>query len=134
MIRYALTCEENHSFEAWFASSAAYDEQASRGLVHCPECGSSRVIKAPMAPSIARGGDMQGKRAELTEAIRHMRAHVENTSEYVGDRFASEALKIHHDEAEPRGIYGEATREEATKLRDEGVEFYPLPELPEDHN
>lgn len=134
MIRYSLTCEKEHAFEAWFANSGAYDEQVSRGLVLCPICNSTKVTKAPMAPSIARGVETSRNAAKMTEAIRRLRAHVESNSEYVGDRFASEALKIHHEEAEPRGIHGEATREETDTLRDEGVEFYPMPELPEDHN
>ena len=32
MIRYALKCEADHPFEAWFGSSGDYDDQAARGL------------------------------------------------------------------------------------------------------
>ncbi|HVX82011.1 MAG TPA: DUF1178 family protein, partial [Devosiaceae bacterium] len=53
---------------------------------------------------------------------------------YVGDRFAEEARKIHFNDAEARGIYGEATPDEVTSLIEDGVEFMPLPTLPEDHN
>ena len=56
MIRYSLACERGHAFESWFASSSAYDKQAKRGLVACPVCGSTKVEKAIMAPSLARGG------------------------------------------------------------------------------
>jgi hypothetical protein len=133
MIRYRLNCEKGHGFEAWFANSKAYDDQAARGLVSCPHCGSSEISKAPMAPNITRGG--KGKTTNtLLKAARLAREHVVKTSEYVGDRFADEALRIHHKETEPRGIYGEATENEAETLREEGVEFYPLPVLPEDHN
>ena len=55
MIRYALNCDQGHPFESWFASSAAYDKQAKRGLVNCPVCGSVKVEKAIMAPSLAAG-------------------------------------------------------------------------------
>lgn len=130
MIHYALVCENAHAFEGWFANSAAFDEQSSRGHVQCPDCGSSKVTKAPMAPRIARGAD----RVDVLQVIRRVREHVAGTSDYVGDKFASEALKIHHEEVEPRGIYGEATKEEVEELHQEGVEFYPLPTLPEDHN
>jgi hypothetical protein len=54
MIRYALQCERRHGFESWFASSAAYDKQAGRKLIACPICGSTKVEKAIMAPSLAR--------------------------------------------------------------------------------
>ena len=42
--------------------------------------------------------------------------------------------RIHYNEAEKRGIYGEASSEEARALAEEGIEFHPLPMLPEDHN
>jgi hypothetical protein len=55
MIRYALVCDQGHSFESWFANSAAYDKQIKRSLVTCPACGSAKVEKAIMAPSLASG-------------------------------------------------------------------------------
>ena len=55
-------------------------------------------------------------------------------ADYVGDRFAEEARKIHYNEVEAHGIYGEATGEEAQALADEGIDFLPLPSLPEDRN
>jgi hypothetical protein len=54
MIRYALACDGGHTFESWFPSASAYDEQAARGLVTCPACDSARVTKQIMAPSVAR--------------------------------------------------------------------------------
>jgi hypothetical protein len=134
MIRYLLHCDNGHEFEAWFASSAAYDNQAAKGLVQCARCGTMKVSKAPMAPGIARGGKSAGGESERQEAVRRLRERVASTSDYVGDRFAREALKIHREQAEPRGIYGKATDEEAMALCEEGVEFYPLPMLPEEHN
>jgi hypothetical protein len=71
---------------------------------------------------------------ELVEAMRKLRAELESKSEYVGRRFPEEARKIHHEEVPARGIYGEATAEEAKALLEEGVDFLPLPTLPEDHN
>ena len=53
MIRYALSCENNHQFEAWFSGSAAFDEQSSSGHVLCPVCGSTAVDKALMTPSVS---------------------------------------------------------------------------------
>ena len=55
MIRYSLVCERKHEFEIWFKNSADYDKQAKRGLVSCPACGSEKVEKALMAPSLGRG-------------------------------------------------------------------------------
>jgi hypothetical protein len=161
MIRYRLKCQKRHEFEAWFADSEAYDRQARRREISCPKCGNTRVEKALMAPAIAKR-TVRRKRAtrpaepaasaqaaaaqaqsethrlaahgELAAAMRKMRAEVEAKSEYVGPRFPEEARKIHYDEAPARGIYGEATHEEAQALAEEGIEFVPLPPLPEDHN
>ena len=72
--------------------------------------------------------------AELTEMIRKLRTHVEENSEYVGPRFAEEARKIHYEETEARGIYGEASLEDARELTEEGIDVQPLPLLPEEHN
>jgi hypothetical protein len=55
MIRYSLICEKKHDFDIWFKNSADYDKQAKRGLVTCPACGSAKVEKALMAPSLGRG-------------------------------------------------------------------------------
>jgi hypothetical protein len=131
MIRYALTCENEHPFEAWFSTSEDYDDQAGRGLVECPFCASRTVRKAIMAPAV------QGTKREapqpsdvqslMMEAARKMRAHVEETFDYVGDRFASEARAIHEGEADARGIYGEATPAEVKELQQEGVPVAPLP-------
>jgi hypothetical protein len=71
---------------------------------------------------------------ELAAAMRKLRAEVEAKSEYVGPRFSEEARKIHYEEVPARGIHGEATADEAKALREEGIEFFPLPPLPEDRN
>jgi hypothetical protein len=132
VIRYALTCEHDHAFEAWFSSSADYDDQAERGLVECPFCASRQVRKAIMAPAVQgtkrdsepAAPDMQ---AMMMEAARKIRAHVEESFDYVGDRFAREARAIHEGESEARGIYGEATPAEVKALREDGVPVAPLP-------
>jgi hypothetical protein len=143
MIKYSLKCANAHEFEAWFANSSAYDRQSAARQVLCPHCGSEQVEKALMAPNIlaSQQKDKAPASAEPTAAqlealalLRKLREHVQENSEYVGPRFAEEALKIHHDEVEARSIYGEASEPEVKVLRDEGVEFYPLPVLPEDQN
>jgi hypothetical protein len=154
MIRYKLQCDGDHTFDAWFANSAAFDKQAKRGLVTCPQCGSSKVEKCIMAPNVGTKGNKKVDASpavpmkaantdaaqqspsftELRALMRRMREEVEAKSEYVGEKFAEEARKIHYEEAEARGIYGEASVEEARELHEEGVEFFPLPRLPEDQN
>lgn len=161
MIRYRLQCNKKHEFEAWFGSSSAYDRQAKRGQVECPECGSKKVSKTLMKPGVATGGHKSAAERvesvpaqavdvpapmtpELTAhrelqrqflaAMRQMRKEVEAKAEYVGPKFADEARKIHHKEAAERGIWGEATLEEARELHEDGIDCLPLPRLPEDTN
>lgn len=143
MIKYQLVCTNEHTFDAWFRDSAAYDRQAGAGEVLCPVCGTAEVSKALMAPRVGRRkGTDDGDRpvrdmppaekqamlaAKVGQALRLLRRHVEENCDYVGDRFAEEARKIHYGEADARGIYGETTSEEAEELREEGVEFYSVP-------
>lgn len=139
MIRYALICEHDHGFEAWFGSSSDYDDQSARGLVECPVCASTSVTKQIMAPSVAGtkktapAADVAAKmQTMMMEAAREVRAHVEQNFDYVGDAFAREARDIHEGRSEKREIYGEATAAEVKKLKDDGVPCAPLPSLPPD--
>jgi hypothetical protein len=158
MIRYSLRCEQNHSFESWFQSSSAYDQQVKRKLVTCPACGSAKVEKAIMAPRIVgkKGRDkaaapieataeaapavnepaslMMAQERELRAKIKELRDHIVKNADNVGERFPNEARAMHYGDKEHRPIYGEASPEEARALIDEGVEVSPLPVLPEDRN
>jgi hypothetical protein len=150
MIHYALQCGEGHEFEGWFRDSADFERQSKRGVVACPACGSTKVEKQMMAPAVsspkkkesASAGEPEKlqvaaadpRRAELVEALRELRKSVTANADYVGDKFSEEARKIHYKETEPRGIYGEASPDEAQELAEEGIEFHPLPRLPEDRN
>jgi len=135
MIVYDLKCQCGHAFEAWFKDSESFDRQAANGEVGCPLCGAGEVTKALMAPKISgRCGDHDPRpqqscapRSPIDKAIARLREHVTSTCDYVGERFADEARKIHYGEAEERGIYGEATRAEAEELKSEGVAVAPLP-------
>jgi len=148
MILYNLSCSADHVFEAWFKNSAAYDEQVAAGEVLCPVCGNASVAKAPMAPRIAKGGDRGGdsdpdqapdpgpqtytnnQAAELRRMLNELRRQVEENSDYVGDKFAEEARKIHYGEIDERNIYGEATEDQAEELTDEGIKVGRIPWLP----
>ena len=164
MIRYALKCEQGHTFESWFQNSAAFDKQAKRGLVACPICGSAKVEKAIMAPRLSRS-DAEASRPyrvpvpqlpvpqlpvpvpanaplavmspperELRKKLKELREHITKNADYVGARFPEQARKIHYGEIEHRSIYGEASPDEAKELHEEGIEFHPLPILPDEFN
>ena len=136
MIRYALKCEHAHGFEAWFSASADFDDQAERGLIECPFCGSRDIGKQIMAPAVAgtrksaMSADPAALQTMMMQAAREVRSHVEQNFDYVGDAFAREARDIHEGRSEKREIYGEATPAEVKKLRDDGVPCAPLPALP----
>ena len=160
MIRYALICRQGHEFESWFQDSAAYDKQAKRGLVSCPLCGSAKVEKAIMAPRLSATAKRRSKAIEAPETapeaappsapapvamispqeqeirakLKEFRDHLTKNADNVGAKFPEEARKMHYGEIEHRSIYGVASPEEAKELSEEGIEFHPLPSLPDERN
>ena len=160
MIRYALTCQQGHEFESWFQDSAAYDKQAKRGLVSCPHCGSAKVEKAIMAPRLSATAKRRSKAIEAPDTapeaapapvpapvamispqeqeirakLKELRDHLTKNADNVGAKFPEEARKMHYGEIDHRSIYGVASPEEAKELSEEGIEFHPLPSLPDERN
>lgn len=138
MIKFILVCHEGHEFEAWFRSGAAYEAQSAGAQVVCPHCGSQSVGKAIMAPAVAKRSAAAPQPSlpvhEQYQFVRKLRDEIHAKSEYVGGRFAEEARKMHFNESEQRGIYGEASPEEVKGLAEDGIPFLPLPRLPEDLN
>ena len=156
MIRYSLQCERGHAFESWFQTSSAYESQVKRKLVTCPACGSAKVEKAIMAPRIVgkKGREsaapapaaaaevatppstplLMAQERELRAKLRELRDHIVKNADNVGERFPTEARKMHYGDIEHRPIYGEASPDEARALIEEGVEVTPLPVLPDDRN
>ena len=125
MIVFDLQCADSGDvFEAWFRSGADFDEQAARGLVQCPVCGSGRIGKAPMAPRVA--AKSAGDVSPLAQ-FAALQAAVLKDSEWVGDRFAEEARAMHLGETDPRPVHGQATAADAQSLIDDGVPVTPLP-------
>ncbi len=153
MIHYNLRCSAEHGFDGWFANSASFDKQAALGLVECPMCGDTKVERAlmtpavstsravappepaaaskpegmPQVPTMTGGGRIP---AQLVSMLQKLRAEIEQNCDYVGPELAEEARKIHRGESEERGIYGEATADEAEALADEGIELRQIPWVP----
>jgi hypothetical protein len=158
VIQYALVCHKGHEFESWFQNSAAYDKQAKRGLVSCPLCGSAKVEKAIMAPRLARKDKstsivapaeesapapaqaptpvamISPQEKEFRAKLKELRDHLTANADNVGKKFPEEARKMHYGETEHRSIYGEASPQDAKDLHEEGIEFHPLPVLPDERN
>jgi hypothetical protein len=134
MIRYALRCENGHDFDSWFRSSDGYDAMRAAGQVACGECGSIKVEKALMAPTVS---EPRPATPRLTQpatpaetAMDKLRQHVEKNSDYVGNSFVAEARAMHQGTSPERAIHGEARIEDARKLIEDGIPVAPLPFLP----
>jgi hypothetical protein len=141
LIRFSLICDHGHEFDGWFRSNDDFEKQQKRGLIDCPECSSSKVHKALMAPAVSTSRKQEkvalAMSAEQRRIMAEMKAlsdKLRENADYVGNKFAEEARKIHFGEAEERGIYGEATPEEAKGLAEDGVPFMPLPVFPDERN
>lgn len=133
MIVFDLRCSGGHVFEAWFASSGAFDEQRGRRLVACPVCGDDDVAKAVMAPNVAVKGNrasatslLPAEAKELLAKVAAAQASALADSRWVGRDFAKEARAMHDGDAPQALIHGQATRDEAQALVDDGVAIAPL--------
>ena len=152
MIHYTLTCANRHEFAGWFRNSASFEDQAQTGLLECPVCGDKHVARALMAPALMKqraepapiappqpsvpepqqvtAGPPAQLPAQVIAALQRLRAAVEKHCDYVGPQFPEMARSIHRGETDHRGIYGEATPEEAEMLADEGIQVTPIPWVP----
>ncbi|MCH4026767.1 MAG: DUF1178 family protein [Acetobacter fabarum] len=152
MICYRLRCAHDHVFEGWYKDSSTFAMLRQKNLLNCPECGTSSVDQAPMAPAIVGraperlpqsdptptpdmaappapvAGQMPpGLPDAMLSALRDVRRTIEENCENMGNRFADEALRIHYGEAPERGIYGEMSQSQREELEEEGVAFQNVP-------
>lgn len=152
MICYRLRCAHDHVFEGWYKDSSTFAMLRQKNLLNCPECGTSSVDQAPMAPAIvgraperlpqsdptptpdmaappapAAGQIPPGLPDAMLSALRDVRRTIEENCENMGNRFADEALRIHYGEAPERGIYGEMSQSQREELEEEGVAFQNVP-------
>jgi hypothetical protein len=133
MIVYELVCGREHRFEGWFASADDYARQRESTMIRCPVCDDATIERRPSANvQVSRATAPAAERSDTSvvggdaEALRQLRSLIERTDN-VGLAFAEEARKIHYDEVPKRAIRGQATREDADALRDEGIDFMSLP-------
>jgi hypothetical protein len=148
---FDLRCAHEHTFEGWFGSEDDYLSQQARGLVSCPVCGDTAIVRTPSAPRLNLSGATSRTEApaptsgngparadvpspEVAQAQRQLQTlwmkairHVIANTEDVGSNFAEEARKIHYQEAPERNIRGTTSREEAEALAEEGIDIMSLP-------
>jgi hypothetical protein len=147
MIQFTMKCDKGHRFDSWFQSSDAFDKLKAAGMVACTHCGSTRVEKAMMAPSVqaSRGkpeapgsetgpdttpGPLSAPANPAEHAMTELRKTIEDNADYVGLDFVREARDMHEGLSTERAIYGEAKPDEARQLIDDGVPVAPLPFVP----
>jgi hypothetical protein len=140
MIVFDLACAQGHRFEGWFPSGEDFERQQAGGLVRCPACDAVEVQRLPSARvNVGKAAPpahpaapaepapsseaVAGLPPELVAKLRE----VVRASENVGARFPEEARRIHYNETPARSIRGQASREEADALREEGIDFASLP-------
>ena len=147
MIIFDLTCAHGHRFEGWFASADDFEQQAQAVMVRCPVCDDASVVRVPSAkvhvgratvdsPRVSEGAEAESETVAglPDDLVRKLREIVRNT-ENVGRRFPEEARKIHYEEVPPRPIRGQASKDDADALREEGIDFASLPPfLTRDHH
>jgi hypothetical protein len=150
MIKYSLTCDRDHGFESWFRDSAAYESLVAAHQIECAVCGSDRVRKALMAPSVVTArrkaapmpeappvqpvAMVDDQARKLRDAVRKLHRAITENADNVGRAFPEEARRIHDGDAPPRSIYGEATPEQVSALLEDGISLLPMPMLPDDQN
>ena len=152
MLVVDLHCEHGHVFEGWFASADDLASQQARGLVSCPVCASTEVVRRPSAtrlnvsalkadkaspPSPAITADVQADvepalpsveamQAMYLQAVRHVLQHTED----VGEGFVKEVRNIHRGDAPQRAVRGQADQDEVAELKEEGIDVLSVP-IPE---
>jgi hypothetical protein len=141
MIVYDLSCDQAHRFEGWFASADDFDAQVNDEQIACPVCGSVSVSRQLSAPHVNTGNATSAKPphpqqtavsgVSFDQMRRKFVEFVLNNTEDVGRSFPEEARKIHYEEEPKRPIRGQASRDEIQELHEEGVQIFPLPQLPD---
>jgi hypothetical protein len=132
MILFTLRCARGHEFEGWFRDGDGFESQRKAGEIACPECSETAVEKGVMAPRLGRSRDTMPaiSPGQLRAALVELRRQIETNCDYVGNRFAEEARRIHYGEMDPHSIYGEASEDESRELTEEGISFGRIPWIP----
>ena len=146
MMKYALICECDAKFEGWFPTSEDYENQLAKGQLLCPMCDSTKVRKDIQMPNIGKKSNKKSPRERGKENVLNMTGdqmvmggrarsllkslekHVKQNFENVGKNFAKEARKAVKGKRNEE-FYGTATKKEAKKLLDDGIDLFHVPSI-----
>ena len=142
MIKYRLVCKNcQNSFDSWFASSKEFEKLKKLKHLNCHKCNSLKVEKTLMSPSVVNSKEeilstsKDKKYLKVKNKIKEYQRFIKKNLDFVGDNFANEARSIHYNKKEKsKGIYGNATSDEISELKEEGIETETIPWLNENEN
>jgi hypothetical protein len=135
MIKYRLSCKKcNNIFDSWFGSSKEYEKLKNLKHLSCHFCNSGKVEKTLMAPRILNHYNKNISKNEykkfnkIKKQIHKYQKFIKNNFNYVGNNFVSEARSLHYDSKKKnKGIYGKASIDEISELKEEGIETEVIP-------
>ena len=136
MIKYKLTCKDcDLKFDSWFSSSKEFDKLKKINLINCTRCNSLKVKKTPMSPMVLNSSmkkineDLNQKKIiKFKNKIREYQKFIKKNFDYVGNNFAYKARALHYsDKKKLKGIYGKASSDEISDLKNEGIETEVIP-------
>ena len=142
MIKYKLVCKNcDLKFDSWFASSTEYEKLKKRKFLICHKCNSFKVEKTIMAPQLINAKSKNIEKIDIEKynkvkkTIKSYQKFIKENFKYVGNNFAYEARSIHYNkDKKSQGIYGNASSEEISDLRDEGIDTEVIPWFKDNEN
>ena len=142
MIKYKLICRNcDNLFDSWFSSSKEYEKVKKLKHLNCHNCNSFKVEKTLMSPNVLNSKDKivtiskNKKFFKIKSKIKEYQKFIKKNFNYVGDNFAYEARSIHYNkDKKSQGIYGNASSEEISDLRDEGIDTEVIPWFKDNEN
>ncbi|MDC1151426.1 DUF1178 family protein [Pelagibacteraceae bacterium] len=139
MIKYNLTCQNNHEFESWFSDSNEFDNLKKKKLLECIFCDSKKINKSIMSPMLS-GTRESNKVKMMSESLQkeknkllQLRKFIETNFEYVGEDFSNKVREVYYDKRSKKTIYGTATLEEKKELEEEGIDLLSIPWVNKDN-
>ena len=135
MIKYRLNCKNcNSSFDSWFGASKEYEKLKKLKHLNCYYCNSIKVEKTLMSPSVVNSRDNKAlilkdkKFYKIRSKIKEYQKFIKNNFDYVGENFVHEARSLHYNnKKKSKGIYGRATSDEVSELKQEGIDTDVIP-------
>ncbi len=155
MIKYSLKCSEvnclkKEPFDGWFQNSTSFKKQIKTGYISCPYCGSLKITKNLMSPSLKINKEMRPKKnlknvkknefneqpnnqLDMMVVLRNLKKEIQKNAEFVGKNFVKEAKAINAGKSKKRAIYGQANAKDLKELKEKNIEFINVPWVKDDH-